>query len=90
MSTQPKALSPAEWNEIGELEAVRESWGVEQGENFADFAVDNIYGVKFDFISRSPGYSGDLFILQGDNLMGDPPFMLIRDKAGKIDLCDFG
>jgi len=89
MSTQPHALSRAEWNEIGELEAVRESWGLEDGESFADFAADNIYGVKFDFSSGHPGYCGDLFILQADTLNGEP-FMLIRDKSGKIDLCDFG
>ena len=26
-----------------------------------DFAADNIYGVKFDFQSGSPGYVGDLY-----------------------------
>ncbi len=89
MSTKPHAISRAEWSEIGELEAVRESWGVEQGENFADVAAGNICGVKFVFLSGHPGYCGDLFILQADTLNGEP-FMLIRDKSGKIDLCDFG
>jgi hypothetical protein len=84
MTTQPHPLTAAEWDEIGSIEAVRQSWGVEDDENFAEFANDNIYGVKFNFHSGSPGYVGDLYILQGDVLTGDPPFVLIRDRSGKL------
>lgn len=88
MSTQPLEIGRAEWDEIGALEAVRQSWGIDDSENFADFATDNIYGVKFHFHSGSPGYAGDLFLLQGDTLAGDPPLMIIRDQSGALDLCD--
>jgi len=84
MTTQPHPVTHAEWNEIGAIAAVRQSWGIEDGEKFADFAADNIYGVKFNFHSGSPGYVGDLYILQGDTLTGDPPFVLIRDRSGKL------
>ena len=84
MTTQPHPLTGAEWDEIGSIEAVRQSWGVEDAENFTEFANDNIYGVKFNFHSGSPGYVGDLYILQGDVLTGDPPFVLIRDQSGKL------
>jgi hypothetical protein len=88
MPIRPNEITRAEWNEIGALEAIRQSWGLEDDEDFADFALENIYGVKFDFHAGSPGYVGDLFILQGDALAGDPPFMLIRDQSGKLVLTD--
>jgi hypothetical protein len=84
MTTQPHPLTKVEWEEIGAIDAIRQSWGLEDAESFADFAADNIYGVKFDFHSGSPGYVGDLYILQGDALTGDPPFVLIRDRSGKL------
>jgi hypothetical protein len=84
MTTLPHPLTAAEWDEIGGVDAVRQSWGVADGEKFADFAADNIYGVKFNFHSGSPGYVGDLYILQGDTLTGDPPFVLMRDLSGKL------
>ena len=40
-----------------------------------------VYGVKFDFVSGSPGYVGDLFILLGDAL--SDPMTLIRDDDTK-------
>jgi len=88
MTTHPYPLTQAEWTEIGDVIAVRQSWGVEDGENFADFAADNIYGAKFNFHSGSPGYVGDLYILQGDALTGDAPFVLIRDRSGKLIVSD--
>ena len=89
MSNQPHPLTAAEWTEIGAIETVRQSWGVEARENFADFATDNIYGVKFDFHSGSPGYVGDLYILQGDALTGDAPLVLLRDRSGKLVIADY-
>ena len=79
---QPLPISLAEWKEIIEIDAIREMWGLEKDTTPEEFS-DMVYGVKFDFISGSPGYFGDLFILQGDYLTGDPPVMLTRDKARK-------
>ena len=84
MTRQPHPVTHAEWKEIGTIDAIRQSWGLEGSEKFADFAAGNIYGVKFNFHSGSPGYMGDLYILQGDALTGDAPFVLIRDRSGKL------
>ena len=32
----------------------------------------------------SPGYVGDLFILQGSHLTGDAPFVLRRGETGTL------
>ena len=57
-------------------------WGLEPETTPEEFS-DMVYGVKFDFTSGSPGYVGELYILQGDALTGDPPLVLIRDKSLK-------
>lgn len=82
--TRPHALSRKEWSEIIEMPEVRESWGLEKDvtpEGFASY----VYAAKFHFHSGSPGYVGDLFILQGDVLTGDAPWMIMR-KNGKLVL----
>ncbi len=67
--------------EIIQMPVIRESWGLddETPEHFADMA----YGVKFDFTSSTPGYVGELYILQGDAL--GEPMTLIR-RNGKLVL----
>lgn len=74
----------AEWREIMEVPEVKESWGI-QDETPEEFA-DMVYGVKFNFHSGSPGYVGELYILQGDVLTGDAPFLLIRDRNKSLIL----
>jgi hypothetical protein len=81
--TKPHPLSQAEWLEIMSLPVIRESWGIEDGTPVSDFS-SQVYPVKFEFVSGSPGYVGDLFILQGDTLTGDTPFVLRRDDTGKL------
>jgi hypothetical protein len=58
------------------LTYIRVIWGLtdETAEAFAN----SVYGVKFAFISGSPGYVGPLYILQGDVLTDDPPILLGR------------
>lgn len=82
---KPLEISIAEWNEIMEVPEVKESWGIQEGETPEEFA-DMVYGVKFNFQSGSPGYVGELFIVQGDVLTGDAPFLLVRDKDGSLAL----
>jgi hypothetical protein len=81
--TKPYSLSPAEWLEIMTVPVIRESWGIEDSTSMSDFS-SQVYAAKFDFVSGSPGYVGDLFILQGDTLTGDAPFVLRRDGAGNL------
>jgi len=66
------------------VQEVKESWGIEDTDMTpADFA-NQVYAAKFNFISGSPGYVGELFILQGDVLTGDAPMVLRRDSSGSL------
>ena len=80
---KPYPLTAAEWKEIAAISTVRGSWGFQDGGNISDLQAQ-IYAVKFRFVSGSPGYVGDLFILQGDILTGDPPFVLQRGPSGDL------
>ena len=79
---KPLEISIAEWKDIMQVPAIRESWGIEDNETPEQFA-DMVYGVKFDFSSGGPGYVGDLYILHGDAL-GEPMTLIRRD--GKLVL----
>jgi hypothetical protein len=81
--TKPYPLTKAEWKEIMAIPDIRESWGLEDDATVAHFSAQ-VYAAKFNFISGSPGYVGDLFILQGDTLTGDAPFVLRRDEKGEL------
>jgi len=76
----PQALSIEEWKEVMEVPEVRESWGLAPDEVPEVFA-SMVYAAKFDFVSGTPGYVGDLFILCGDAL--GEPLTLIR-QGGKL------
>jgi hypothetical protein len=79
---KPLEISIAEWKEIMQVPAIRESWGIEDDETPEQFS-DMVYGVKFDFSSGGSGYVGDLFILHGDAL-GEPMTLIRTD--GKLAL----
>jgi hypothetical protein len=81
--TKPHPLNKAEWKEIMAIPDIRESWGIDKDTPLADFSTE-VYAAKFKFVSGSPGYVGDLFILQGSHLTGDAPFVLRRDEKGKL------
>ena len=73
-------ISDAEWREIMQLPEVSAGWGLEEDATVEDFK-SAVYGVKFDFISGSPGYFGELYIIQDDALQA--PLVFIR-KDGKL------
>ena len=73
---KPIEISPLEWAEIMKVPVVRDSWGLADDETAE--VSEMVYGVKFQFVSGSPGYVGDIYILQGDVLTGDPPLILGR------------
>jgi hypothetical protein len=72
---KPYEISPLEWDEIMSVPVVREIWNLD-GDGTAEEFYQMVYGVKFQFVSGSPGYVGDLYILQGDVLTGDAPLIL--------------
>jgi hypothetical protein len=80
----PYKLTEAEWKELGSVPVIRESWGLEDGQDPLDLA-SLAYGAKFDFVSGSPGYVGDLYILGGDSI--SEPMVLRRDKDGTLIVC---
>ena len=77
MNLTPHVITPEEWQEIFALPEVREQWGLEDEDSTPEDLANDAYGVRFDFFNATPGYVGDLFILQGDCL-GAPPLMLVR------------
>jgi hypothetical protein len=79
----PYPLSQEEWKQIVAVPAVREACGLEDDLSPSDFA-ESVYGVKFKFGSGSPGYVGDLYIVQGDALTGYPPIALRRADDGSL------
>jgi len=80
---KPYPLSQEEWKQVIAIPAVREAWGLADDVSPSEFA-GSVYGVKFKFVSGSPGYVGDLFILQGDALTGYPPIVLRRADDGTL------
>lgn len=74
---KPLEISSLEWAEIMKVPLVYDSWGLHDGETAEEFS-QMVYGVKFHFVSGIPGYVGDVYILQGDVLTGDPPIILGR------------
>lgn len=81
--TRPHLLSSIEWAEIISLPEVKQAWGL-GGETTPEEFASQVYAAKFHFHSGSPGYVGDIYILQGDVLTGDAPLILVRDQEGKM------
>jgi len=82
MNNKPTEISIHEWREIMLLDHVNEGWGLDEQTSPEEFS-SMVYGAKFHFVSGSPGYVGDLFILQGDTL--EPPIVIIR-KNGALQI----
>lgn len=81
---KPQELSAEEIKEICRIDFIRGSWGARGTKEMEEIFDDSIYAVKFDFVSGSPGYVGDLYILQGDALTGYAPIALVRNPDGKL------
>ena len=80
---KPYQLTSAEWKEIITVPEVRDAWGLERDMTPDEFS-SLVYAAKFKFVSGSPGYVGDLFILQGDALTGAAPMVLRRGDKGEL------
>lgn len=70
-------VSISEWKELMLVPAIWDSWGLDGSESPELFA-DIVYGVKFDFVTGSPGYVGELYLLHGDAL-GEPMTVIRRN-----------
>jgi hypothetical protein len=86
LDQNPHIITEAEWQEISRFPAVRDAWGLDDDVDPLEFA-SCVYGAKFNFRSGSPGYVGDLYVLQGDALTEVRPIVLRRDNKGSLIVC---
>ncbi len=79
----PRSLTQQEWVDVYQQPDVRALWGLdnETGVTVDDWKA-SVYAVHFDFVSGSPGYVGDLYLIHGDYLADVPPAALVRDDNG--------
>jgi hypothetical protein len=82
----PYTITEAEWREIAAVPEVRDAWGMDEDADPLELA-SYIYGARFNFISGSPGYVGDIYVLQGDALSDVGPMVLRRDSNGRLIVC---
>ena len=86
MTNIPFALTGDEIDEIAALPEIQALWGGETAEVMEQILKD-IYTVKFHFMNGSPGYVGDLFIIQPEILSGHfPVTRLIRNREQKLEV----
>jgi hypothetical protein len=88
MSNKPFCLTHSEIDEISATEAVQEICGAENAKQMREI-LEGAYAVKFQFTNESPGYVGDLFLIQAACLSTEIPVIrLKRNRFGKIALYD--
>ena len=75
-------IAPHAWEEIMQVPKVIHAWGLDSLNQDGDFGPkefsNSAYGVKFNYVTGGPGYSGDLFLLTGDGLV-TYPLVLMRE-----------
>lgn len=87
MDRKPYPITKDEWQQLIAVPAVREAWALDDDITWEEFE-SIVYGAKFNFMSGSPGYFGDLFILQGDALSDVPPMVIKRDRQGNLEVVE--
>jgi hypothetical protein len=88
MNNQPLRLTPAEIKEVAAVKRVQDLWGAEDTTEM-EATLKGIYTVKFEFTNESPGYVGDLFIIQ-PGVMGSEytATRLIRNREKQLEVID--
>ena len=85
MYNNPLPLTKREWKEIAKIKAIREAFGIDDPADEKSFA-ENVFAVRFNYMSDCPGYVGDLFVLMGGML--ECPAMVIARINGKLEVLD--
>ena len=86
MTNKPIAVTPKEIKEIASLQDLQDMWGAENASDM-EITLKDIYTVKFDFMNESPGYVGDLFLIQPGYLDGHVPVTrLIRNREKRLEV----
>ncbi len=81
----PKPLTDVEWERVCSLPEFREMWGIGDNESVVE-TVSRLYGVRFDFMSGSPGYVGPLYFVYGDAVSGTP--LILVEERGELAVAD--
>ena len=86
MTNQPFPLTTTEIKQIASISELQEMWGAANSDELEQI-LDEVYTAKFRFMNASPGYIGDLFLLQPNELEESIPVIrLIRERPNKIVL----
>ena len=86
MTNQPLSLTPTEIQQIASISEVQAMWGATNSAEMEQI-LNDVYAVKFRFMNAAPGYGGDLFLIQPDQLEESIPVIrLIRKRPNKIEL----
>jgi hypothetical protein len=84
MQNNPIVVSEPEFNELAQFKDLQEVWGANNAAEMAEY-LSNSYCAKFYFMNGTPGYIGDLFIIQGDHLTEALPIRVVRQN-GKLEV----
>jgi hypothetical protein len=88
MSHKPLRLTRSELQEISASKALQEICAAEDADQMREI-LEGAYTAKFHFTNESPGYAGDLFLIQPSYLCSELPVIrLKRNRFGKIALYD--
>ena len=70
------------------MKEIQDAWGAEDSTEMEE-TLKYIYTVKFQYVNGSPGYVGDLFIIQPDVLGNEYPLTrLIRNREKRLKLLE--
>ena len=88
MTNKPFALTAKEIKEIASMKEIQDAWGAEDSTEMEE-TLKHLYTVKFQYVNGSPGYVGDLFIIQPDVLGNEYPLTrLIRNREKRLKLLE--
>jgi len=86
MTNKPIALTANEIKEIAFMKEIQDAWGAEDSTEMEE-TLKHLYTVKFQYVNESPGYVGDLFIIQPGVLGNEYPVTrMIRNREKRLKL----
>ncbi|HEV2452924.1 MAG TPA: hypothetical protein VGY98_01595 [Verrucomicrobiae bacterium] len=88
MTNKPLALTPKEIKEIASVQRIQDLWGMANSADM-EMTLKDIYTVKFQYMNESPGYVGDLFIIQPGVLGSEfPVIRLVRNREKQLEVVE--
>lgn len=88
MTNKPFALTRKEIKEIASVQRIQDLWGMANSADM-EMTLNDIYTVKFQYMNESPGYVGDLFIIQPGVLGSEfPVTRLIRNREKQLEVLE--